>query len=83
MSRSQWKGPFFSQEIFKLLSQGKSKFFFIKRKSMVIIPEFIGKNIKVYNGCKFIDLWITTDMVGHKIGEFLFTRVLHVYKKKS
>lgn len=49
---------------------------------MVIIPEFVNKRIKVYNGCKFIDLVITSDMVGHKLGEFFFTRKLHVFKKK-
>ena len=84
MVRSLRKGPFFQQQVYNLLvvDSVKKKFLILKNKSLVIIPEFINKSLKVYNGCKFVDLVVTADMVGHKVGEFIFTRKLHVFKKK-
>ena len=41
---------------------------------MIIIPQFIGKNIRIYNGKEFIPLTITAEMLGHYLGEFAHTR---------
>jgi ribosomal protein S19 len=57
-------------------------FFFIKKKNIVILPEFVGLIVKVYNGQKFFDITVLPSMVGHKFGEFVFTRKLHVFKTK-
>lgn len=80
--RSLWKGPYITQDIYKNIFQKDKKFFFIKKKNNVILPEFIGLTIKVYNGQKFVDLQITPAMVGYKFGAFIFTRKLHVFKSK-
>ncbi|MBS3126761.1 30S ribosomal protein S19 [Candidatus Woesearchaeota archaeon] len=43
-------------------------------RNMIIIPQFIGKNIRIYNGKEFIPLTITAEMLGHYLGEFAHTR---------
>ena len=43
-------------------------------RNMIIIPQFIGKNIRIYNGKEFIPLTITAEMLGHYLGEFSMTR---------
>lgn len=80
--RSIWKGPFISYKVYTILLQHK-KFYFLKKKNNIILPEFVGLTIKVYNGYKFIDLYINSNMVGFKFGSFIFTRKLHVFKSKS
>ena len=52
---------------------------------MVIIPEMIGKNIKIHSGKEFVSVTIAEDMVGHKLGEFSPTRTFysHAGDKKS
>ena len=47
-----------------------------------IIPKFLGSTFKVYNGKKYIDLIVTENMIGHKFGEFSFTRANFTFKKK-
>jgi small subunit ribosomal protein S19 len=80
--RSVWKGPYITQNIYKNLLQNNKKFFFIKKKNIVILPEFVGLTVKIYNGQKFFDIKILASMVGHKFGEFVFTRKIHVFKTK-
>ncbi len=88
MSRSIKKGPFFN---FKLLKKTSCVLFlkskkFIKTwsRNTVILPIFIGFTITVHNGKKHIPVYINQDMVGHKLGEFSFTRNFkgHSLKKK-
>ncbi|PIM95757.1 30S ribosomal protein S19 [Candidatus Hodgkinia cicadicola] len=72
MSRSIWKPPFVSNKIIK-------KCYFksnIKtwNRNTCIIPRFIGKIFEVHNGITFIKVKVTPLMVGHKLGEFSFTR---------
>lgn len=65
------------------------RFFFQKKKikttsrSTVILPFLIGKTVQVYNGKFFIPITISEEMVGYKLGEFVLTRLRHVYKKKK
>ena len=80
--RSIWKGPFTTQKIYTNLTKTTKKIYFLKKKNNVILPEFVGLKIKIYNGQKFFDLQITSNMVGYKFGFFIFTRKLHVFKKK-
>jgi small subunit ribosomal protein S19 len=47
------------------------------------LPFLIGKKIQVYNGKFFIPFFVREEMVGHKFGEFIFTRLRHIYKKKK
>jgi len=84
MSRSIWKGPFINMSLIKKLNSTKSVLKTRARNSM-LLPQFIGKSIRIYNGKKFIPILVTEDMVGHKLGEFVATRlrVKHKEKKKK
>jgi small subunit ribosomal protein S19 len=80
--RTLWKGPFVDHN---LLDQVRlSNNFSIKTTSRnsVILPFLIGKTINVHNGQFFLPLIINEDMLGHKLGEFIPTRLRHIYKKK-
>lgn len=87
--RSAKKGPFIDDHLMKKINQAteaKSKKV-IKtwsRRSM-IIPEMVGFTIAVHNGKKFIPVFITEQMVAHKLGEFSPTRIFHGHSgvKKS
>ena len=78
MARSAKKGPFVDEHLIKKvqLVKDSGKRDVIKtwsRRSMVV-PEFVGLTIAVHNGRKFIPVYITENMVGHKLGEFSLTR---------
>lgn len=79
MARSLKKGPFVDDSLMKKvqkMNSGDVKKAPIKTWSRrsTIYPDFIGLTFKVHNGRKFIDVYITEDMVGHKLGEFSPTR---------
>jgi small subunit ribosomal protein S19 len=78
MSRSLKKGPFIHYKLEKkvLESQASSRKSVIKTwsRASVISPDFVGLTIAVHNGNKFIPVYITENMVGHKLGEFAPTR---------
>ena len=78
MARSLKKGPFVSVKLAKKVaiateSNKKSVIKTWSRASM-IIPDFVGQTIAVHNGRQFIPVYITENMVGHKLGEFSPTR---------
>ena len=89
MTRSVWKGPYFDVTLFKKVKKSKEE----SSKSPIktwsrrstIIPDFVGVTISVYNGKSFIPVYVTEDMVGHKLGEFSPTRVFkgHSGDKKA
>lgn len=76
MSRSLKKGPFVDDYLLKKVAALGEKKEVIKTWSRrsTIFPEFIGHTFGVYNGKEFIPVYITEDMVGHKLGEFAPTR---------
>ena len=78
MSRSLKKGPFIDPKlearvIAQAESNNKSVIKTWSRASM-ILPDFVGQTIAVHNGNKFIPVYVTENMVGHKLGEFAATR---------
>lgn len=73
MSRSSKKGPYVDVRILEKISKGVQPIKTYARRSQ-ISPEFVGKNFDVHNGKKFINVYITEDMVGHRLGEFSPTR---------
>ncbi len=89
MARSLKKGPFVDFKLDKkvaAMNDGKKKSV-IKtwsRRSM-ITPDFVGHTFAVYNGNKFIPVYVSENMVGHKLGEFSPTRIFrtHPVKKDS
>ena len=78
MSRSVKKGPFCAPELLKRVDEmnetGEKKVLKTWSRSSTIFPSFVGHTIAVYNGKKFIPVYVTEDMVGHKLGEFAPTR---------
>jgi len=89
MARSVWKGPYFDITLYKKVKKSKEE----NSKSPIktwsrrstIIPDFVGITLSVYNGKSFIPVFVTEDMVGHKLGEFSPTRVFkgHSGDKKA
>ena len=81
MTRSVWKGPFVDSYLFKKVEavrlSGRSDVIKTFSRRSTILPQFIGMNFAVYNGKKFIPVFITEDMVNHKLGEFSPTRTFH------
>lgn len=78
MGRSSKKGPFVDYKVFKKVqaSQGSRTAEPIKTwaRSCTIVPEFVGVSFLVHNGRQHVKLFVTEDMVGHKLGEFVPTR---------
>ena len=78
MARSLKKGPYVFDRLLKKVQKLKEK----RKKEVVktysrrstIFPDFVGHTIAVHNGKEFIPVYITEDMVGHKLGEFALTR---------
>ena len=83
MSRSLKKGPYVDQKLEKRLiamkdSKKKKVVKTWSRRSMVT-PDFVGHTIAVHNGNKFIPIFISENMVGHKLGEFAPTRTFRMH----
>ena len=78
MSRSIKKGPFIDFKLEKRLLEmnegGKKSVIKTWSRRSVISPDFVGHTIAVHNGNKFIPVYVTENMVGHKLGEFAPTR---------
>jgi small subunit ribosomal protein S19 len=82
MNRSLWKGTFIENHLLKNINNNKKIIKIYSRRS-IIYPLFINKKVNIYNGNKFITRKITSDMIGHKFGEFALTRQLYVFKGKK
>ena len=76
MSRSIKKGPFTDEHLVKKIGAVSEEHQVIKTWSRrsTINPDMVGRTIAVHNGRKFIPVFITENMVGHKLGEFSLTR---------
>ena len=78
MSRSVKKGPFVEEKLFNRIEemnkQNEKRVIKTWSRASTIFPEFIGHTIAVYDGRKHVPVYVTEDMVGHKLGEFAPTR---------
>jgi small subunit ribosomal protein S19 len=81
MTRSVWKGPFFDRYLIKKVdavrASGRGDVIKTWSRRSTVIPQFIGVTFGVHNGHKFIPVFVTENMVGHKLGEFAPTRTYH------
>jgi len=88
MSRSLKKGPFIDnnleKKVLEMNTSGKKQVVKSWARASMISPDFVGHTVAVHNGNKFIPVYITENMVGHKLGEFAPTRIFrgHGGKKK-
>ena len=78
MGRSVKKGPFVTPELLKRVNQlnesGEKKVLKTWSRASTIFPEFVGHTIAVHDDRKHVPVYVTEDMVGHKLGEFAPTR---------
>jgi len=79
LPRSLKKGPFVEEKLVKkvktMMEGGEKKLIKTWSRRSTIVPEFIGFTFAVHNGKKFIPVYVTENMVGHKLGEFSPTRI--------
>ena len=87
MSRSLKKGPFIDfkleKRVLEMNDSGKKQVLKTWSRRSVISPDFVGHTIAVHNGNKFIPVYITENMVGHKLGEFAPTRIFRGHGGKQ
>jgi small subunit ribosomal protein S19 len=83
MSRSLNKGPYvdptLAAKIAKVKTSGKREVVKTYKRASMVIPEFVGLTIAVHDGRKFASVFVTENMVGHKLGEFAPTRTFRVH----
>ena len=79
MARSLKKGPYVDEKLLKKIRKmnesGEKKVLKTWARSSMITPELVGHTLAVHNGNKFIPVYVTENMVGHKLGEFSPTRI--------
>ena len=80
MSRSVKKGPFIEKSLYKKIMEmskvsGDRKMLKTFSRTSTIIPEMVGMTVSVYNGKSWIPVYVTENLVGHKLGEFAPTRI--------
>jgi small subunit ribosomal protein S19 len=83
--RSLKKGPFVDDKLMKkvdrMLETGDKKIIKTWSRRSTIVPEFLGLTFAVHNGKKFIPVYVTENMIGHKLGEFSPTRTFRGHQK--
>ena len=89
MSRSLKKAPFVEEKLYNRIvamnEKGEKKVLKTWSRASTIFPEFVGHTIAVHDGRKHVPVYVTEDMVGHKLGEFALTRTFkgHAGSKTS
>jgi small subunit ribosomal protein S19 len=87
MSRSLKKGPYVDEVLFRkvlaLRDAGSATPLRVWNRACTIVPEFVGTNFEIHNGKGFSKLYVTEDMVGHKLGEFAPTRTFRAHTARS
>ena len=87
MARSLKKGPYVSwklqRKIDNMNESGKKKVLKTWSRASMITPDFVGHTVAVHNGNKFIPVYVTENMVGHKFGEFAPTRNFRGHSSKK
>lgn len=81
MARSIKKGPFCDEHLTKKVTTARQandrKVIKTWSRRSTILPDFVGMTFAVHNGKKFVPVYVTENMVGHKMGEFALTRTFH------
>lgn len=83
MSRSIKKGPYVDprllEKVEKMIKKGEKRSIKTWSRRSTIVPEFVGFTFSIHNGNKFISVFVTENMVGHKLGEFAPTRTFRAH----
>ena len=87
MSRSVKKGPYVEAKLYSRIeamnAANEKKVIKTWSRASTIFPEFVGHTIAVYDGRKHVPVYVTEDMIGHKLGEFAPTRTFHGHTAKT
>jgi small subunit ribosomal protein S19 len=87
MGRSLKKGPYVDEKLMKKINQmnqtGQKKVVRTWARASTVVPEMVGHTVAVHNGKKFIPVFLTENMVGHKLGEFSPTRTFRSHGGKT
>lgn len=85
MARSLKKGPYVDEKLYlkveKLATEGRKSPIKTWARKCTIVPEFVGHTFEVHNGRAFIPVFVSEDMVGHKLGEFSPTRTFKGHRQ--
>lgn len=87
MARSIKKGPFVDHHLMKkiqvAIEKGDKKIIKTWSRRSTVLPEAVGLSFAVHNGKKFVPVYVTDQMIGHKLGEFAPTRTFHGHAEKK
>lgn len=87
MSRSLKKGPYVDEVLFRRVvaarESGSTVPIKVWNRACTIVPEFVGQHFEVHMGKGFLKVYVTEDMVGHKLGEFAPTRIFRAHTARS
>ena len=87
MSRSVKKGPYVEAKLYSRIeamnAANEKKVIKTWSRASTIFPDFVGHTIAVYDGRKHVPVYVTEDMIGHKLGEFAPTRTFHGHTAKT
>jgi len=87
MARSLKKGPYVDERLYEKVEKaeegGNREAIKTWARACTIVPEFVGRNFAIHNGKTFIKVYVTEDMVGHKLGEFAPTRTFRSHGGKA
>ena len=87
MSRSVKKGPYVEAKLLSRIQamneSNEKKVIKTWSRASTIFPDFVGHTIAVYDGRKHVPVYVTEDMIGHKLGEFAPTRTFHGHTAKT
>lgn len=87
MTRSVKKGPFVDQHLLakvdKMNEKGRKDIIKTWSRRSMILPEFVGHTFAVHNGRNFINVFVSENMVGHRLGEFALTRTFRTHGSVS
>lgn len=87
MSRSTKKGPYVDEKLFdkvkEMIKSGSKKPIKTWSRRTTIVPDFVGLTFSIYNGRTFIPVFVTENMVGHKLGEFAHTRTFRKHGART
>ena len=83
MARSLWKGPFLDSGLIRsyLKARKEGKALKVHSRRSIILPQFVGLEVEIYNGKEFQNILIKEEMIGHYFGEFAPTRKMFVPKE--
>jgi len=87
MSRSTKKGPYVEAKLLlkvqRMNESGEKRVIRTWSRASTVVPDFIGHNFEVHNGKRFLPVFVTEELVGHKLGEFAPTRTFRSHRREE